>query len=276
MTYQADIILNYFNVTNIPLSDPSIQFLHEIDQISSNTYYFYQNVTLNKKLEIDQNVDLLMEEINDSKDELVAAFSEFEYYFLIQLALNIKQVNDVMYGMAQGDQKNYRDLYMAENTLWTADVFGVDTKVALWAHNMHVSNLDSFGSMGSYLKEELHYEYQIIGFSFSDGSFTAVRMVGLNPVSLGTIRIWREPKYGSINYIFHHAQYDNFILQASDIQENSSFDIYISQSQYFLQIGAGFSRFLHLIGIYYVFTDLMEEYDVVIHWDTTETAEQLR
>ena len=51
--------------------------------------------------------------------------------------------------------------------------------------------------------------------------------------------------------------------------------MFISQPQRFLNIGAGFNRFVHLIGFYYYPTKLIEEYDVAIHWDKTEAAEQL-
>jgi len=277
LTYQANITMNYFNDTNVSLPEDCIQFLNEIDQIGWNITEYYSDMTLEEKEAIDDKVDILLTIFDDFGDELISNSSEFEYEFIKQIVLNIKQVNDVSYGYIHGTQENYRDLYMAENTLWASDdLFGESIKVALWAHNMHVANIATFGSIGFHLKEELQDAYQIIGFSFSLGSFTAVRMgiVGSIVPPRAPIQIWR-PKYRSTNYVFHHAQHDNFILRALDIQEKSAFDIFISQPQRFLNIGAGFNRFLHLIGVYYPPTELMEEYDAVIHWDKTEAAEQL-
>ena len=272
LTYQADIILHYFDETNISLSEDCVQFLNEIDQIGSNIMLYYENISLNKKREIDQNVDMLLETFEDAINELINASSAFEYQFMKQLALNIKQVNDVRYGSAQNDQINYRDLYMAENTVWTSNLFGEKTKVALWAHNGHVANLEISGSVGFHLKQDFKDEYQIIGFAFSEGSFTAVDMLLFR---LTTHHIKQDPKYGSINYVFHHAKYDNFILRELDIPTNSDFDKYISQPQSFIMIGAGFNILLHRLGVFYALIDLKEMYDVVINWDITEAAVQL-
>lgn len=278
MKYQAEIIMNYFNKTNLELSNFSIQFLNEIDLIGHDTYNYYLegNVNLSKKLEIDYNVDQLIDEIQNLKHELINASSDFEYYFIEQLSLNIKQVNDVLFGFVHGDSYNYRDLYMANNTLWSSDLFGENTKVVLWAHNGHVSNLEEYGSIGFHLKQELQERYQIVGFSFSLGSFMAIRMslIKLIPSVLLNFRIWRT-KYGSINYVFHQARYDNFILRAEDIEEQSDFDKFISNTHQFLQIGAGFNRFLYIIGVYFFPIKLMDEFDVIIHWDRTKAAEQL-
>lgn len=277
LNYQAEIIFSYFNETNITLSRESIQFLQKIDRIGKDIWSYYLDMTIDEKVAIDQNVDMVLTEIIALRNELIDASSEFEYTFIKQLTVNIKQVNDVYYAMTHSDPTNYRDLYMAENSLWVSELFGEDTKVAVWAHNAHVANWESFGSIGFHLKQEIQDAYQIIGFSFALGSFTAVRMplLGLITTLLTPIRIWSEPIKGSVNYIFHHAQYDNFIVRSSDIQPPSDFATYISQSQGFITIGAGFNRVTHLLGGYYLNTELMEEYDVIIHWDETEAAEQL-
>lgn len=276
LTYQADIIMSYFDKTNISLPESSLQFLTEIDQIGWNISDYYSDITLGEKEAIDDKVNTLLTKFEDLKNELISNSSEFEYKFVNQIALNIKQINDVLYGYKHNSLTNYRDLYMAQNTLWTTDLFGGNTKVALWAHNAHVANSESFEAMGLHLKEELQDDYQIIGFSFSVGSFTAVRtgLAGLIVTPWVPIKIWK-PRRRSINYVFHHAKYDNFILRALDIQEKSAFGIFISQPQRFLNIGAGFNRLFYLIGFYHSITELMQEYDVVIHWDKTEAAEQL-
>jgi len=237
ITYQADIIINYFDKTDVLLSEDCLQFLNEIDQIGWNLTEYYSEMTLDEKEEIDQNVDILLTKIEDLRDELISASSEFEYQFIKQIALNIKQVNDVSYGYTHGAQKNYRDLYMAQNTLWTSALFGENTKVALWAHNGHVNNCRLTGAMGFHLKKELKEKYQILGFAFSFGSFTAVK-IKFGGFSLGANQIKRQPLFGSINYVFHYAQDENFILREIDIPVNSNFDIYISEPQEFLDIGS--------------------------------------
>ncbi|MCX6666404.1 MAG: erythromycin esterase family protein [Euryarchaeota archaeon] len=277
MTYQSDIIKNYFDKANISLPEDCIQFLNEIKQMGSNySYYlqsYYSNMTLDKKEEIDQNVDILLSKFQDLKNELLSVSSEFKYQFIKQIVLNIKQVNDVRYGYAHDILKNYRDMYMANNSLWTSALFGEDTKVALWAHNDHIAYYESNGSIGGsigfYLKEELKEKYQIIGFACSLGRFTAMNR--FNFLTIHNIK----PKLGSINYVFHRARYDNFILRESDIQTDSDFDKWISEPQLFLDIGSVFYDFIYPRFFYYHPTDLKEMYDVIIYWDVTKAAQQL-
>jgi len=271
MTFQAEIIINYFNKTDVLLPEDCLQFLTEIDQIGWNLPEYYSEMTLDEKEEIDQNVDILLTKFEDFRNELISNSSEIEYQFINQIALNIKQVNDVHYGMIHDPLKNYRDWYMAENTLWASDLFGENTKVALWAHNGHVVNGRLYSSMGFHLKKELKEKYQILGFAFSLGSFTAVKIENGTFQGLATHHLDKEPAFGSINYIFHHAKYDNFILRESDIRMISFFNIWIWKPHFIISIGAVFGDDYP----YYVPTFLKLNYDVIINWDTTTAAEQL-
>ena len=270
LTHQADIILNYFDKTNVSLSEDCIQFLHEIDQIEPNSIEYYENINLNKKTEIDQNVDVLLAKFEEVKNELITASSAFEYQFIKQIALNIKQVNEFMYGYVHNNPTNYRDQYMAENTLWTSDLFVENTKVALWAHNGHVGNWKSYRSVGYHLKEALNDTYQIIGFAFSFGSFTA-RKINDN-YRLATCYLAQEPKFGSINYVCHHAQDKNFILRESDIPTDSDVDTWISKSRNFLLIGATYNDNSY---DWYYLIKFKEYFDVLIYWDITTASEPL-
>ena len=49
LTYQADIILNYFNKTNVSLPENCVNFLNEINQIGWNLLEYYTNMTLDQK-----------------------------------------------------------------------------------------------------------------------------------------------------------------------------------------------------------------------------------
>jgi erythromycin esterase len=271
LTYQANITMNYFNDTKVSLPKECVKFLTEIDQIGWDLTEYYSDMTLEEKEEIDQNVDILLTKFEDFRNELIFNSSEFEYQFIKQIALNIKQVNDVYYGSAQGSQKNYRDLYMAQNSLWTSDLFGENTKVALWAHNGHVGNFALMDSTGFHLKKELKEKYQIIGFAFSLGNFTAVKFENGMYQGLTNHTIEKEPRFVSINYLFHHAKYDNFILRESDIRVISFFNSYIWKPRLFISIGAVFGDNYP----YYAPIFLKINYDVIIYWDTTTAAKQL-
>ena len=271
LTYQADLIINYLNYTNQSLPEDCLQFLIEIDQIGLNLLEYYLEMTRDEKEEIDQNVDILLTVFENLRNDLIFNSSEFEYQFIKQIALNIKQVNDVLYGLTHGSLKNKRDLYMAQNTLWTSNLFGENTKVALWAHNGHVNNCRLTGAMGFHLKKELKEKYQILGFAFSLGSFTAVTIENGTYQGLDIHHIEEEPRFGSINYLFHHAKYENFILRKSDIPMISFFNLWILFPRFFISIGAVFGSDYN----YYRLIFLKRSYDVMIYWDTTTAAEQL-
>ena len=271
LTYQADIIINYFHKNNISLSEDCLQFLKEIDQINQSIYSYYSEMSLEEKERIDQHVDRLLAEIEEVRDDLILASSTFEYQFVKRIALNIKQVNDFHYKDEHEGIHN-RDFYMAQNTLWTSDLFGEDTKVAIWAHNMHIMNADNYysnGNMGFHLKEALKEDYQIINFAFSFGSFTAISLrFFLNKKCI--IRI--PPRLNSINHVCHRAEDENFILREADIVANSSLDIWISETRLLLDIGALFlfHSYLH----YHAFR-FKEHSDVLIYWEKTTASELL-
>lgn len=273
LTFQSDIIMDYFNRSNVSLSSDCLNFLHEINQFDWNLLDYYSDINLTKKVEIDQNVDKLLAKIEEVRDELISASSEYEYQFIKRMALNIKQVNDFYYLYAHENILN-RDFYMAENTIWTSDLFGENTKVALWAHNGHVRNVETnydYEPMGFYLKEEFEDSYQIVNFAFSFGSFTAVGLKFGN-YYLGTNQITRQPLFGSMNYVLHYAQDKNYILRETDIPYNSSFDRWISDHQKFLDIGALFTGNSY---IFYHDIDFKKECDILIYWDETLASELL-
>lgn len=67
-----------------------------------------------------------------------------------------------------------RDKYMCENIQWILDFEGNNSKIAVWAHNLHISKTaTSRGAMGSYLKDHYKDAYYAVGFDFNKGSFRA-------------------------------------------------------------------------------------------------------
>ena len=67
-----------------------------------------------------------------------------------------------------------RDQIMAENVLRTLDE-NPDSKMALWAHNAHVSYADTaeFRALGKNLKDKLGDKYMCLGMLFNQGSLSA-------------------------------------------------------------------------------------------------------
>ncbi len=77
-----------------------------------------------------------------------------------------------------------RDRFMAENVGWLADSADRGAKIALWAHNYHVSDMSQGGvsTMGSYLHARIGTQYYRLGFAFDRGSIRAFQCgAGVGP-----------------------------------------------------------------------------------------------
>lgn len=132
-----------------------------------------------------------------------------------------------------------RDKSMAENVLRILKE-KPDSKIALWAHNSHVSYADTstFRALGRNLKDELGDRYMCFGMIFNQGSTNA--RVGSfetgypnkpSPVSL-------EPaSLGSYEYFFAQAQLPLAVLDLRAIRKNNLFDSWKSNSYTIREMG---------------------------------------
>jgi erythromycin esterase-like protein len=160
---------------------------------------------------------------------------------------------------------------MAENAQWIADFFGPDTKITLWAHNRHVAkdiSYDVGGSMGYNLHNAVSDLYQVVGFGFSRGKFTA--QIG-TMASAGEHEITADPMQSSVNFIFHHAAHSNFAFHLDAISAGSEWGNWLTAPVPFLIIGNYFSGCPE---DYYIDIDLRIHYNWIIYIDTT-TASRL-
>jgi erythromycin esterase len=169
---------------------------------------------------------------------------------------------------------NWRDKYMAENALWIADFIGTGSKITLWAHNVHVAKNPSFSgggeSMGYDLQRELNDLYQVVGFSFSQGNFTAKDydpQTGYSDPKVHTIN--SNPPSNSVNFIFHHASHSNFAFHLDMIPSGSAWDSWLQKSRPFLTIGAAFCGDLEM---FYSLANLRSFFNWIIHFDRTTAS----
>ena len=63
-----------------------------------------------------------------------------------------------------------RDRSMTDNIRWILDHEGAETKMVIWAHNLHVA---THTPMGSFLRKMYGNELFVFGFTFNQGSFQA-------------------------------------------------------------------------------------------------------
>jgi erythromycin esterase len=134
---------------------------------------------------------------------LQAATSEGEYEMALRSARLAVQGEDVR----AGREGMARDRYMAENAAWWLDQSGAGARMVIWAHNAHVSTTGAW--MGAHLRQQFGDAMRVMGFSFYQGSFTALNLEISN--GLGTYSFGPAPA-GGYEHFFHAAGLPRFIL----------------------------------------------------------------
>jgi erythromycin esterase-like protein len=89
-----------------------------------------------------------------------------------QVALALRNARLVQQGCEAGRHPPVRDRAMAGNLAWLLDQAPPGTRVALWAHNAHVSRREN--AMGAFLAERFGAGYWNIALAFHEGAYTAM------------------------------------------------------------------------------------------------------
>ena len=274
MTHQPDLLVEYFNRVKPDFVSTITPYLDMIKNMHNDDYTalydYYSTITEGREQEIADSLNDMLNAVEGIQNELISKSSEFEYYTIRQLVVNLAQANEVIYSATHSINHSIRDKYMADNALWASDVISPTKKIALWAHNAHIAKIDTLGieSMGGYLKSYIQGQYQDICFSFSKGYFTAVSSAGL---STQLLRV--APLKSSLNYIFFNAKYDNFILRTNEIPDTTDLGKFVVGLKPFIQVGASYDGDPSK---YYAQCDLKAFMDVLINIDITNYAEQLK
>lgn len=225
----------------------------------------------------DDELAWMQAEVANRRAELIANSSVLEYEIMAQLIKNMIQIKTVKESYKDENDLdpdiNYRDMYMAQNTLWSANLYGADTKVAVWAHNGHVANwqMGDKDMMGMHLRKTIGDLYQIVGFSFSEGSFVAYTG-NANADGPQMTSINGAPLQSSTSYHFYNCQYDNFILKMDSIPEGTELYEWMHSPRTFIMVGASVNA--DLKGAYMA-SVMAEEYDIMINFDFTSASEMM-
>ncbi|SHM27022.1 erythromycin esterase [Chitinophaga jiangningensis] len=108
------------------------------------------------------------------------------------------------WGLAKGNEINYRDLQMADNLIWLADTVYPGKKIIVWAHNGHIANTmgnsegkgglqdfyNTFIPMGAKLKKHFGNNVYALGFSGSEGKYmdyVSLKIMDVPPPQAGSI-----------------------------------------------------------------------------------------
>ncbi len=220
---------------------------------------------------IQERCDSIYSYFETNKNLLINKSGKFEYDIILKLVDGIRQFLEA----STNNTQNLRDFYMAENTIWLTSLLGGNAKVVSWAHNGHISKNPDYTPLGSsqgyYLSQKLVNNYKVIGFSFNQGSFRAMKQNENNnhgPLTRHTIS--QLPLKESINYILGAIELEDFILVLSNIQVSNTLDIWLNSPHNMMKIGAIYS--ISHYDDYYRSCILQQHYDAIIHINQTTSA----
>lgn len=91
---------------------------------------------------------------------------------LIRRDGNILVQNSILKKYQGLEYARVRDSLMAKNVIWLKDKMFKNTKIALWAHDLHIEKSDK--KMGGFLAKNYGNSYVNIGFLLNKGYYTAI------------------------------------------------------------------------------------------------------
>ena len=238
-TYHPDMVKKDLQDASVSFISFANEILSEASAASSNRFSTYSKETFDKYVE---KVNALKDSLTKYEVDIVAVGSLIQYQLTLQLVEEIKEVSEVMYYNGKTNStRNYRDEYMAKNTAWLHNYFD-GAKIVLWAHNFHVSDYLSAGSMGHHLKVDFPDDYTALGFLFSKGFFTAVTQSGDQFQGLNRQSLNDDPTLGSLNDMMYRAKANVFTVKISDLQSSDAWSqAFLGGIKYF-QMGAVYNN----------------------------------
>lgn len=183
-----------------------------------------------------------------------------------EAAWALRNARVVVQGAEAGmDGGSSRDASMAENVEWILEQHPPGTKMVLWAHNGHVSELDGgpYAPMGHHLAERYGGEYVSVGFAFHGGRYTAFGKNGLGTYGTTTSRP------GTFEWAFHRTGQARLLLDLRRASEDSELSGWLHDELEMRSIGA-----MAMDDAFYPF-DLPGAFDLLIFLDRTGPSRRL-
>ncbi|HEB62755.1 MAG TPA: hypothetical protein ENI82_06355 [Bacteroidetes bacterium] len=249
------------------LSDLDLDLFNSIDTllkpyVSVADYQTYPSLSETRKNKFKADLVKAKKLFENKESNLVALSSQQEYDLIHQAFVIFIQNEDIL------DPKfgKGRDFYMARNSEWIRNYVQPRTKVALWAHNGHVTKGD-FWAEGAELYEAHAGNYKVIGFSFSKGSFQAYQPKG---VGLTTNNVVEEMDCQTVNALMADVGEDNYYIIFDELESTSAAYKYFHKKNPFFMLGSVFypdsqNTFISLV-------NLPEHYDILIYFKESHFA----
>ena len=225
-------------------------------------YQTYPNFSKAKQNKFKADLEKAKKLYEENENKLVALSSQQEYD-LIHHAFVILIQNEDILDYSTGKSRDY---YMARNSEWIRDYVQSKPKIALWAHNGHVTKGDNW-AQGTELFNVHGENYKVVGFSFSKGSFQAVQRSG---VGLTTDNVVNDMGCETVNALMDDLGEENYYIIFEELGVNSAAYQYFNKNKPFFMLGSVFdpesiSSFIRPI-------NLPNHYDILIHFNESHFA----
>lgn len=266
--YNKTLIDEYLNKYNINTPEYVNRIINKLSEIKSDDV---KNIRSDLFEGLREKCDSVTAFFALNRNDMVKKSGSFEFSIIRQLT--------VQYGQFLGNYRTqdtypWRDINMAENTIWLTTLLSGRTKVLSWAHNDHVARIQTMfinGSQGYHLSKEFGNSYKVIGFSFEQGSFRAVGFDNSgNSTGLNQQTIDQLPLRNSLNYVFYGANPKDFILIFSNLPESGILTYWLKSTKKFLSFGAGYHP--NSYSVNYTSSALIPYFDAIIHFQKTNSA----
>lgn len=135
-------------------------------------------------------------------------------------------------------QGYYRDRFMADNTEWIADQTLQHQKIAVWAHNGHISEglTAKRMAMGNWLKRKFKGRYYALALLAGEGYARLYederKINGLTKVALPPLS-----NLNSLESVFSKAKYENFFFDIRKASESNDLKDFFKEDLYIRTMG---------------------------------------
>jgi erythromycin esterase-like protein len=170
-------------------------------------------------------------------------------------------------GVPRGDAE--RELRMAQTAQGILAEQPPGARMALWAHNAHVSTrrLGKVLTMGGHLRDRFEDAYYALGLTFGEGTFRALPLrLWRGPVE----RVVGPPKADSLEWYLSHAELGDLLVDLRERPADPAVRRWLTEPRPMRCVGAIAPRWLNRFS--YVPTRPAAQYDGLVYLEQTTRA----
>lgn len=165
--------------------------------------------------EVSEGLTRIRERMRDRRAEYVDRSSAERWEVASQHLQVLQQLHDMLTA-DRSTRGPVRDEAMAANTLWHLSRLPKGSRIALWAHDLHLQRVnmrEGYPSQGTHLARALGDDYRAVGFVFGEGTFQAYDYTGPEKDGRGVREFRAEPgPADAVGRNFARAGHDIFFL----------------------------------------------------------------